>query len=284
MRVCFLASDKTREQHLADAFLMGARVFGHSTEVRALGERHEIDGYDVACMVGVKSRELFRAHREAGVTVIMLDKGYSRHKRSDGAPGWEYWRISVNAHHPTRRLFHMEQPDDRLAVLDIKPKPWRKTGSSIVIAGSSAKYHDFYGLKEPNGYAWDIAKKGHSLTDRKWIYRPKPSWDGAEAFKGARFSTYPETLEQAMQGAFAMVTHGSNACFEAVLAGIPVIVLGDGVAKPISSTSLDDINDPRLASDAEREQWLANLAYFQWTLKEMASGAAWDFIGREIHA
>jgi hypothetical protein len=284
MRIAFLASDKVREQHLADAFLMGARVYGHSTEVRSLGPDLPIGDYDVACMVGVKSRELFQAHRRAGVSVVLLDKGYSRHKRPDGVSGWEYWRVSVNSHHPTKRIADMRLAPDRLERLNLELAPWRTVGKTILFAGSSAKYHDFYGLREPNGYAQRVVKAGMNFTDLPWVYRPKPSWDGAEAFKGARFSTFPETLDEALADAFAMVTHGSNACFEAVLRGVPCIVLGDAVAKPISSTRIEDVADPRLASEDERLQWLANLAWHQWTLKEMASGEAWGFIGRELHS
>jgi len=80
-----------------------------------------------------------------------------------------------------------------------------------------------------------------------------------------------------------LVTHGSNACFDAVCLGIPCIILGDAVAKNMSSTTLDEIESPRLASEAERHQWLSDLAYWQWTEAEHASGEAWDFLGKRLH-
>lgn len=282
MKIAFLASDKAREQHLADAFLMGARRHGHQTEVRDLTPGAPIDGYDVACLVGVKSRELFQAHRAAGITTIYLDKGYSRHKRIDGA-GWEFWRVSINTHHPTRRLEGRKLSHDRLALLDVELKPWRKRGVRNIFAGSSAKYHAFYGLREPTGYAERITAEMRSLDARRVIYRPKPSWADAQPVTNCGFSRPPETLDELLKGAWCMVTHGSNACFEAIVSGVPVIVLGDAVAKPISSIHLRQLADPPLASDKERKQWLANLAWFQWTQAEMCSGAAWDFIGEELH-
>ncbi|HEY5410179.1 MAG TPA: hypothetical protein VIJ94_05565 [Caulobacteraceae bacterium] len=285
MRIAFLASDKAREQHLADAFLMGARKHGHTTEVRTLGPDLDVSGYDVACMVGVKSRELFHLHRQQGITTIYLDKGYARHKRPGEAGGWEYWRVSINAHHPTRRLAVQRHDGDRLAKLDWRLRPRRGGGRHIVFAGSSQKYHDFYGLRGATDYAKRLVREMHLLVpQRRIVYRPKPSWADAEPVKGADFSRLPQTIDDVLGNAWCMVTHGSNACFESVCAGIPVVVLGDAVAKPISSTELEDVRAPFLATDEARRQWLANLAYWQWTLAEMASGEAWAVLGEEIHA
>jgi hypothetical protein len=227
-------------------------------------------------MVGVKSKRLFDLTVAAGAIPIMLDKGYIRTRRPD-ARVWEYWRVSVGAHHPTQTsLMRRKMPSDRIDQFCVAPRPWRTRGFTVVIAGSSAKYHSFYELDEPNVYYPDLVARLGQLTDRQLIYRPKPSFKEAKRIKPAQFSTGDETILQALEGAWALVTHGSNACFEAALLGIPSIVLGDGIAAPISSRSIAEIDNPLMG---KREQWLANLAYHQWTESEMQSGEAWATIG-----
>lgn len=285
MRVCFFRSDKPREGNLAEAFINGVRTHGDEAVVRFLdGTAQVADDCEVACMVGVKSRELFLANWKAGVRTVMLDKGYSRHKTADAVRGWEYWRVAVNGHHPTLNLMKVSRPSDRFDRLGIKLWPWRANGSHILLAGSSAKYHDFYGMRDPSRYGAKIISAIQARTQRGIVYRPKPSWADAVPLAGSRFSQLPETINEALADAWATVTHGSNACFESVVAGVPCIILGDGVAKPISSTDLDEVEDPRLASDAERGQWAANLAYQQWTLSEMFSGEAWATIRGQLYA
>lgn len=271
MRVAFFASEKAREQSLGRAFCDG--LAAHGDRGRVVPNDTLVADADVAVMVGVKSARIWRANRDAGRTCVMLDKGYVR-DRLPGSPVWKYWRVSVNAHHPTGTLMDVARPHDRLDALGLEMKPWSE-GGHVVIAGSSAKYHAFHGLPHPTTYARRIVAE---LAGREIVYRPKPSWREAVPIRGARYSTRPEGLEDALAGAGALVTHGSNACFEAVLAGVPCIVLGDAVARPISSTSLDDIEAPCLATDDERRQWLANLAYAQWTMAEFASGEAWAAI------
>lgn len=283
MKVAFLRSDKPRERLLADAVLQGAAKHGHETAEFALGETPAPGEHDVVCMVGVKSRELFRAHQRAGTHILYADKGYCRGKGPGPVRGWEYWRVSIDSHHPTARL-NRELPDYRWKRLGLEILPWRTTGDHILLAGSSAKYHDFYGLKNPTTFARDVVREIRGITDRPIVYRPKPSWSEAVEIKKTSFSGGDQSIRDALTDAWAVVTHGSNACFEAVIYGIPCIILGEGVAKPLSSTSIGDIERPRLASDDERARWANALSFFQYTAAEFASGEAWDFLSGEIHA
>lgn len=284
MHIVFLSSDKPRERILAEAFVEGVKAHGDSYEVHRL--QPDVVTYpkaDVCCMVGVKSRELFAAHYRIGVHTVMLDKGYTRHAVSGGVRAWEYWRVAVDAHHPTHYLERIARPFDRAQRLGLTFAPWRKRGGHVLFAGSSQKYHHFYGLPDPTSYASKILKRLAKRTQRQLVYRPKPSWKDAVEIEGTTYSR-EGSIDEALAGAHALVTHGSNACFEAVLRGVPCVVLGDAVAKSISSQAVEEIESPRLALNEERQQWLANLAYCQWTQVEMASGEAWAHIRPQIYA
>lgn len=287
LHICFFTSDKPREHLLADAVCRGAAVHGHTYERRPLGEDVSVEGFDVACFVGVKSRALLSRITRTGAAYIMFDKGYSRQKKASGSAGWEYWRVAVNSHHPTRSLIGQKSPFDRWDKLELSVMPWRATRQSghVLFAGSSAKYHDFYGLKDPTTFAKGVVRDIRAVSEREIIYRPKPSWADAVPLLKTHYSRPPEGLNTVLKNCHVMVTHGSNAAWEAVLAGVPCIVIGDGVAKVISDTVITEqsIATPHLASRDERMQWFANLAWWQWTGSEFASGEAWDFIGKAIH-
>ena len=281
MRVRFWQSDKARERLLAEAFLTGVRIHGDTTDTRSLGEQFTPD-CDVAVMVGVKSKELWKAHARAGIQLVYQDKGYDRHSRSDDIRGWEYWRTAVNGHQPTSK-FRPDYPGDRLKQMGWEFKPWRKEGKQIVIAGSSAKYHNFYDLKDPTDWSTKLIKELNDLSPmRPVIYRPKPSWKDAVPIINTTYSGREQGIMDALRGAHVLITHGSNACFEAMLNGVPSIIIGEGVMKPISSRTVNDVENPRLAADDEREAVLRFLAYQQWTLSEFASGEAWQTIRKQI--
>lgn len=273
MRVGFFFADKARERLLAEAFCVGVKVHGDDVIARPLEQALGCEDIDVAAMIGVKARGLFHHFRRQGAHVVSIDKGYCRAT---------HFRVAVDAHHPTDYVAKAKHGFDRWKALDLRAEPWREKGEHVVFAGSSAKYHAFCELPDPTEFAAKLVRRIARATGRRVIYRPKPSWKEAVPVEHATFSKHPRRLTDEFVDAHCLVTHGSNACFDAMLAGIPSIVLGDGVVRPISSTSLDDIEAPRLATDAERRQLLSNLAYCQFTPAEFASGEAWSVLRPQI--
>lgn len=281
MRICFWHSDKPRESLLADAFLDGLDNRDEGFK-RPLGADFGGD-FDVACMVGVKSRKLMQRCWKLGIHTIYFDKGYLRHSAMGPVKIWQFWRVAVDAHHPTEFLSKARCKGDRFGNLCLDIQPWREFGEHIVIAGSSQKYHDFYGLFDPTRYAHKLVKDIRGYSDREIIYRPKPSWHDAEPIEGTVYSDGKQTIHDVLKNAHVLVTHGSNSCFEAILGGIPCIILGDGPAKPISSNDIGEIESPYMATDQERYQWFSNLAYCQWSLREMANGRMWETVRPQVY-
>lgn len=279
MKVCFYYSQKPRERILREAFERGVNAFGDDLEGRELG--NELADCDVAVMIGVKSREIFQEHWKRGVHTVLLDKGYHRATYPGNARGWIYWRVAIDGHQCTHYL-PQGKPSDRAEKLGWSVPKWRQ-GEHILFGGSSQKYHDFVSAGDATEFAVKTVKRLAKYTNRKIIYRPKPSWDGAQAVEGAEFQGEFVPLNQALRKTWAVVTHGSSICVESILSGVPVIVLGQAVARPISSTDLSEIESPRLASRDERWQWLSDLAYQQYTLAEFESGEAWKHIRAIIH-
>jgi hypothetical protein len=74
------------------------------------------------------------------------------------------------------------------------------------------------------------------------------------------------------------VTFNSNSGVEALIDGVPAFCADVGsMIYKIGNRSLISIDVP---NRPEREQWLADLAYCQWTLPEMESGEAWAHLSR----
>lgn len=286
MKIIFWSSDKPHERLLADAFMHGARVHGDECIIRPLQPEIVVEDCDLACMVGVKSVETFRAHWEAKIHTLYFDKGYTRHAAGGPIKVWEYWRVSVDAHQPTKYLMNVPRISDRFDRLGLEVKPWRTPTRKghIVFAGSSQKYHTFYDLSEPTRFAKQLIRAVREAgSKREIVYRPKPSWKDAVPLADSRFSTRPRTIEDELVGAHCLITHGSNACFEAILNGVPCIIVGEAVAKPISDTELGSIETISIPSDEVRNQWLHNLAYCQWKASEFFSGEAWQHIRPRVY-
>jgi hypothetical protein len=262
--VFYIAEGKSREAPLCEAWVKGCRMTGDHVTVAP--NRGDPIPADVAIMVGLKSIVLREACVAAGQRVLIFDKGYDR--RDD------WWRMAIDAHQPTDYLGKIPRDYARAAAQGWNPKPWRQPhpASPVIIAGGGRKYYITHDLPEPAEYVAELVRdiRAAGCTRKIW-YRPKPSMSDVVPVAGTTLSRH-KSIYEILDDAHALITYGSNACFEAMLAGVPSIVLGDAIAGPISSRQIDDIEDPLLAPDGGRLSLLASLAYCQFRASEIANG------------
>jgi hypothetical protein len=199
-----------------------------------------------------------------GTKWIYWDRGYLRRvfatwlpKGSDmGIPGGFYrWHINE-----FQMMKIRDVPDDRWRALQLEDcvKPWRENGEKILIADTLPEYWQLRRL----GVDWShkLAAELRRKTKRPVVVREK-------------LSAVP--LYQELEGAHALVAHGSIAAVESVVWGFPVFVDKSCTAALMGETDLDKLEEPRRPA---REKWLHSLAYCQFTEKELCDGTLWRLI------
>lgn len=289
-----------RETHLAEAIQNGAKLCGDEVTIKDYAGEPQVEDCDLVMGIGVKRRDLFRAYNAAGISYAYFDKGYDRKRASE----WlEYWRVSVNGHQPLRYVEWAKHTSDRADSmrLELTPKWYahNKAQRYVLVDGSSAKHYYFevdgnMTMEELQDYT-DHQRRSivqricDAYPNRPIIFRPKPSDRKAQRIMGStggepiQWSRQKEGLVSDLSVSHVVVTPSSNVCLDAILYGVPSIVLGDGIARSISSTSLDDLEHPYLADMAERQRWLNNVCWCQFKTREFATGLGWQVI-RDMHA
>lgn len=294
MRIVFYAADKPREIMLAKALAEGAQAHGDTLEIRRTADYGEDGGgndlkypgpcpeTEVAVVFGVKgrSRQILDDHRAMGRATLFLDKGYTRERGEGGHT--LYSRVSVNAASPLAYMMREKRTSDRWKRLGLKLEPRRENGGHVLIATSSQKYCEFHKLGDANTHAAKLVAQVRKQTPRQIVYRPKPSFHDAEPLGGVAMSGAHQTIWDALRGCHCVVTHGATAAMEAVIVGVPAIVLGDGIAKPVAGDAIDQVETPPWVGDEERFRWACAVAYCQWTGDELRSGEAWGHLKAEI--
>jgi hypothetical protein len=133
--------------------------------------------------------------------------------------------------------------------------------------------------------SWErtVVETLRAQSDRKIIYRPKPSWTEAKPIPGTTFSPRAQPLIELLgKQCHAVVTHHSNVAVDGLVSGVPAFIkLGAAAPMSLSTSNLAMIEYPYYPLDRYREQWLNDLAYCQWSLKEMSNGACWSHLKEE---
>jgi hypothetical protein len=154
-----------------------------------------------------------------------------------------------------------ECPRDRIEAHDVVLEPWRRGGTNVLVCPPTDYFMAAHGCSDWLDRTLEALRRH---TDRPVVVRRKPQ-PGETV----------EPLGEALSKAHALVTHSSNVAIEAVLAGVAVFVSPSSAAAPMGLTDLSSIETPLYP---DRDKWLAHLAYCQYSLEEMRSGAAWRML------
>lgn len=263
---CHYDPGNVRSTHIAQAMAAGVRACGHAVTL-VPGFKDGPAG-DVGVAYGWAHPKLYEQYRRAGGHFAYVDLGWWDRKPPTAVLDG-FHKVVVDAREPTA-YFRANLPGDRFARQGLTVAPWRAGGKHVLLAGMSAKSAHTRGFL-PQQWEFATVEMLRRITDRPIIYRPKPSWVGASPIAGTIFSPAAQPLDAVLRRAWAVVTLHSNVAVDGLLAGVPVNVT-DGVAAAFS-TPLTSIETPLLPEG--RERLMADIAYCQWSVPEMASGACW---------
>lgn len=216
--------------------------------------------------VSVHRGKVIAKQKEHGLQTVILETGYIN--RGDGDE--HHYAAGLNGLNGRADFRNEGMPPDRRLV-DLKT--WRQ-GENIILCGQVPwdASCDF-----SNHEQWlEKAVRAMQLhTDRPIVFRPHPKCQ-IPPFEGCDYSTKP--LAHDLKNAWACVTFNSNSAVEAAIQGIPVFAFDEGsMVWPICNKSFAKIESPEML---DREQWLNDLSYTQWTMQEMKEGKTWSHLFR----
>ena len=143
-------------------------------------------------------------------------------------------------------------PEDRLKKLNLQILDQKNNGSHIILSEPSEVMKKVYNVPEWTNNTIELVKR---YSDRKIIVHNK-------------FSKEP--LKLLLKNAWAFISLQSTAGFTAMLNGTPSYFTDKSLS---NIGKIQDIEKPKIDYNIFK-----NLAYGQWTLKEMESGEAWENI------
>lgn len=226
---------------------------------------------DVVCFYGLSGNfmKIFQDYRKAGVQTVFVDLGIWGRK---GEREPDFHRVAVDAYMPTS-YFQCNATPERFLVHNRTIKPWTYGGSDILVVGMSERAAQVWGFGHARDHAAAMIAEIRKHTDRPIVYTTKALTDGEEPIPNVRYALGP--IKDALRNIWMVITYRSNAAVDGLLEGIPCIVLGDHPALTMSHNDLMKIEEPLRLPDPARLQFCSDLAWHQFSLREMRSGYFW---------
>ena len=187
------------------------------------------------------------------------------------------WKVGLNG--INKDAFFVKGMDaSRADGLGLALRPWRSQGEHVLICGQHDRSLQWQNM--PNASQWfsDTIAEVRKYTDRKIVIRPHPRCPIVPVehqFKNVikqapakRAGTYDD-YDIRFDNAHAVVSWTSNPGIRAVINGYPVFTGPTSLAYLVANHNLADIESPQMF---DRQQWLNDLAWTEFTIQEIAQG------------
>lgn len=185
------------------------------------------------------------------------------------------WKLGING--TTKTAVWPDATDaHRHKKFNLDIRPWRTTGSDIVIALQRPDSQQWSCAKSAGQWAADAVNQLRLYTDRPIVVRPHPRQIGLQikdcvVTRPVRIrGTYDDfDFVDAIQNAWAVVNWNSGPGTIAAINGVPVFVDQTSLAAPVGNFSLSNIENP---NRPDRDQWINQICHTEWFEDEIEAG------------
>lgn len=264
--ITIIRREITHQSAHAEALTAGLRV--HGIGVRLATPSHIIRTKHTACWGWRLGMRL----RRAGHEVLVMERGYIGDRFSYTSLGWN--GLNGFALFPSWRV----DSGERFAAHGGNLLPWRDKGSYVLILGQVPRDASLRGIDlMPQYEEW--AKASKKRFGLPVLFRPHPDVVRkgiTQHLSSAEKSTH-RSLSEALSEAAVCLNFNSNSGVDAVLAGVPTVSFDSGsMAWDMCGHKIGEIVRP------DRTLWAHRLAFKQWSMSEIKTGAALEPFAERI--
>tara|TARA_B100001093_G_scaffold68486_2_gene58615 strand:- start:1911 stop:2894 length:984 start_codon:yes stop_codon:yes gene_type:complete len=240
-----------------------------------------------------RRRDLVERAKKKGIYIITFDGGILSSFGNTVTHPKHHWRVALYSPMNNGNFLSDNSPPDRWEMMkklwNVQYNPWRKSNPEDPIL-FVLQPKDNWSMNELDPIDWfnDVYKKIRPLTSRKFLVRPHPNHVakmesrkdefpkdveviiGQKFFEGDEKKYYRFNYQDALNNCHAVVTHNSTACIDSCVRGIPTFCTSDlALAWPVANKDLNKIENPEYP---DRDQWVYDIGYKQWTNEEIING------------
>ena len=243
-----------------------------------------------------RRRELADHCRAKKIPLITFDGGLLSSFGNVSTSPDHHFRVSLYTPMNDGNFLSDNSPSDRWEMLvkkfNVKYEPWRKSNpADPIIFVMQPK--DNWSMNELDPIDWfkGVYEKLRPITNRKFIVRPHPNNVSnilerekelpndveiqytKKHFVGDEKKYYRFHFQDVITNCHAVVTHNSTASVDSCVRGIPTFVTSDlALCWPVANKDLSKIESPNYP---DRTQWVNDLGYKLWSIKEIRDGTVY---------
>ena len=160
------------------------------------------------------------------------------------------------------------------------PAPWRTDGQYILICGQHDKSLQWQHMPRMSNWFLNTYDEIRKHTERPIIFRPHPRCRLEHIERGLKHVTRQEPkqiantyddFDMGFNNVHCTISYSSNPGIHSIIAGVPSFVSTHSLAYPVGN-DIDFIHNIETPLMPDRQQWLNDYAWTEYTVEEIANG------------
>lgn len=218
------------------------------------------------------NRVVWERYRQSNRNVVVLEVGGIKRNTT--------WKVGLNGINRDGYFGDNNNDNTRAKALGLTYKPWKSNGNFILVCGQHDKSLQWQDMPPMSRWAMNVIEEIQKHTDRPIIFRPHPRCR-LEAIERQYKNVYRQDpmyisgsyddFDMHFNDVYATISYSSNPGIHSVLEGVPAFVGTSSLAYDAANDIdfLHDINNPY---KPDRQQWLNDYAWTEYTVSEIADG------------
>jgi hypothetical protein len=216
------------------------------------------------------NKEIWKQFRSKNKNVIVLEVG--------GIKRGTTWKVGINGVNKDAYPWAIDCDGLRAQKLELTLKPWNKSGEFVLICGQHEKSLQWESMPRINKWFMNTIESVQKVSNRPILIRPHPRSpvDSIEHYYKNVYRQCPSKVNHTyddydldFKNIWTTISWSSNPGIQSIISGIPAITGPESLAYSVSTHSIEQIEFP---SRPDREQWLNNYAWSEFTLEEIRKG------------
>jgi hypothetical protein len=263
-----------------DAFARGAQSLGHDVVWN-----DPVSDVDVIWSVlwngrMAKNKDIWERNLAQSKPTLVLEVG--------GIKRGTTWKVGLNGINRDATWGPIGNDDSRANSLGLKLKDWNTSGEYILIAGQHDKSLQWQNMPRMSQWVMQTIETIQRHSKRPILFRPHPRCrlDAIETQYKNVYRQEPRQLpgtyddfDMQFKNIWATVSWSSNPGIHSILNGIPAFTGPSSLAYTVANNDFALIENP---IRPDRQQWLNDYAWTEFTVEEIAQGIPLKRLTKEL--
>lgn len=263
-----------------DAFAQSVVEAGHTV---IYNEPYRVmnhyNNYDIAVIWSVlwngrmsKNQQIWEINRNNNKPVIVLEVG--------GIKRGTTWKVGLNGINRDAYFGPSDMDNSRSVDFGLSLKSWRTDGEYILLCGQHEQSEQWRDMPRMSDWVMSTIETIQQHSDRPIIFRPHPrcplphiehEFKNVIRQNPVKIDGTYDDFDMSFNNVWATISYSSNPGIHSILQGVPAFV-GPASLAYDAANDIDFLHDIENPVMPDRQQWLNDYAWTEFTIDEIKNG------------